>query len=130
MPNNETQCKCGEFFKDWASSCTTGCGTTPEGEKICFKCCAVRDQEEMKETGKAHLYLHGDDPIKGIRHLTHLTNWPGTLKLHIHRYRFGKHNIARTRTDVWFIGPDGKQWWGVLYGENTQIVHCRRVKRQ
>ena len=32
-----------------------------------------------------------------------------------------------TTYDVWFIGPDGKEWHGVQYGDLTQVCHCRRV---
>ena len=35
-------------------------------------------------------------------------------------------DIAGKRLDVWFYGPDGYIWHGVQYGDNTQIVHCKR----
>lgn len=39
------------------------------------------------------------------------------------------HNMAGRdgRTDVWFTGPDGRNWHGVNIGDN-QICRCRRVK--
>jgi hypothetical protein len=86
----------------------------------------------MIETGKAVLYLtttpnmtpagnrHGD---KGT-----VSNWPGSLKFQTGPVKVGRHNMAGKRYDVWFRGPDGKDWHGVQYGENTQLCHCRRIK--
>jgi hypothetical protein len=42
----------------------------------------------------------------------------------------GRHNIAGVRYDVWFRGPDGHVWWGVQYGDMTQICHCKRTKEE
>jgi hypothetical protein len=54
--------------------------------------------------------------------------WPGTLKIRC-GVRTGRHNIAGKRYDVWFVGPDGKNWHGVTYGDNTQICRVRRLKK-
>jgi hypothetical protein len=99
-----------------------GYGVFKDGRKVCYDCCAIRDKAEMVKTGKAVLYLaKGDGWYK-------VTNWPGTMAYRVFRYSRGKHNIAGTRIDVWFTGPDGECWWGVVYGRNTMLCHCRRVK--
>jgi hypothetical protein len=59
-----------------------------------------------------------------------LTNWPGTLELKVRYATRGAHNIAGTRYDVWFTGPDGKEWHGVQLGENSQICRVHRLKNQ
>jgi hypothetical protein len=73
----------------------------------------------MIDTGRAVLYLCESG---------RLTNWPGSLQFRAHAMKEGRHNIAGTRIDVWFIGPDGARWHGTQYGEWTQLCHCRRVK--
>ncbi len=100
---------------------------TPQGEKIvCYDCCAVRDRIQMVQTGRITLYLTRPGIGSG-----QVANWPGTLHFPVHQgaIKTGRHNIAGKRYDVWFTGPDGKPWHGVQYGDNTQICHCRRVKR-
>lgn len=57
-------------------------------------------------------------------------NWSGGLSFPCITMHKGSHNIARVRYDVTFRGPDGKQWRGTTYGDNTQICHCRRLKGQ
>lgn len=98
-------------------SFTTGYGVDRSGRKHCYECCAKRDVADMVSTGRATLYLSNGE----------VSNWPGSLKFRAH-VRKGRHNIARTRYDAWFTGPDGKQWHGVQYGDNTQICHCKRLK--
>lgn len=72
----------------------------------------------MVATGRATLYLDG----------LNILDWPGRLRFRAARRSTGRHNIAGTRTDVWFVGPDGAAWHGVQYGQNTQIVHCKRTR--
>ena len=108
---------CGHAPSAHGSS-TTGYGVTADGRKHCYQCCAETDRKAMNETGRATLYLTD----KGV------VNWPGSLSFSVTRRRKGQHNIARTREDVWFTGPDGAPWHGVQYGKNTQICHCRRIK--
>lgn len=123
------------------SECTTGYGTDREGKTYCYACCAERDKADMIETGRATLYLtmpdnhptkpgnmwgyHYAEPIPGD---CTVSNWPGSLKLKTHCARVGGHNMTGKRYDVWFTGPDGANWHGVQYGDNTQICHCRRLK--
>lgn len=56
-----------------------------------------------------------------------LTDWAGRLSFPVTSISKGRHNMAGTRYDVTFTGPDGKPWRGTQYGENTQICHCRRL---
>ena len=101
------------------SSITRGYGTMPDGTKHCYDCCANMDRESMIETGKATLYL-ADGKI---------TNWPGSLTFPVYgKVRVGRHNMARDRYDASFIGPDGFVWSGTVYGNNTQLFHCKRTK--
>ena len=92
---------------------------------ICYNCCADLDKQEMIKSGnskKVELYLNTNEKK--------VTNWPGTLSFNIRGLRKGKHNIARTRYDIWFNGPDNFIWHGVNYGEFTQIVHCKRTAQK
>lgn len=108
-------------------------GRNTAGEVHCDVCCAEVDKADMIARGKATLYLSVRDYGKrgwlGERYVSaDISNWPGTLKFHTGMVKTGHHNMAGRRYDVWFTGPDGKDWHGVQYGDNTQILHCRRVK--
>jgi len=123
---------CGEE-KPILTEVGTGRALTDAGESVCYACCAVRDKAYMVEHGRATLYLSlavRPRTWGGLTRVGTVSNWPGTLDL---GYKLpvtlGRHNIARTRYDVWFNGPDGHIWHGVTYGDNTQICHCRRTKR-
>jgi hypothetical protein len=102
------------------SNLTTGYGRDAEGKRHCFVCCAGRDQNEMLETGKITLYLDQD------KHRA--TNWPGSLVFKVGHIAKGRHNMARVRYDTWFTGPDGHEWHGVQFGDNTQLLHCKRTR--
>lgn len=113
----------------------TGYGRDKDGNRKCYECCADTDRQEMIETGKATLYLTMEVSDGATRlglpvKVNTVTNWPGSLKFRTGEARKGHHNIARTRYDVWFRGPDGKDWHGVQYGDNTQICHCHRLAKQ
>ena len=106
-------------------NCGTGYAVShPTGEKTCYACCAAIDEAWMIEHGKMTLYLSRDEKDG----LWWVTNWPGTLAYKAYGMRRGEHNMARVRYDVWFCGPDGCEWHGVQYGDNTQLVHCKRTK--
>ena len=102
----------------------TGYGVDKENRKHCYECCAKNDIEQMITDGKFTLYL-----VEKLQHKYEVTNWPGSLRFNVHHLKIGKHNLARKRYDVWFTGPDGKNWHGTQYGDNTQLVHCRRLKK-
>lgn len=119
----------------------TGYGTLPDGTKHCYTCCASREREQMRKTGRATLYLSmtGDAhtpegnslvrPIPGRRYYgSHkVTDWVGHLNLPVNVIYVGRHNIARYRYDFWFTF-ENETWHGVQYGNNTQIAHCKRLK--
>lgn len=103
--------------------CTFG-----DSDKTVCDVCSMRvELGRMLKEGKTCLYLsrvHNDLNQERYK----LTNWPGTLEFPVMGWSKGKHNIAGSRIDVWFRGPDYKVWWGVQYGDNTQLAHCRRTK--
>lgn len=112
----------------------TGYAIDESGVLICYQCCADLDRQYMIEHGRITLYLicepaHYAKKPQGRKTTGEVTNWPGTLRFPCHT-RTGKHNIAGVRYDVWFRGPDGYEWYGVAYGDNTQICHCRRTNNK
>ena len=118
---------CGEHIVH-TDSVTTGYDIGRDGKKVCYACCAKRDIAEMRDTGRAVLYLTVAGPTTAAPLWPVVTNWPGTLRIPVKSRRIGRHNFAGSRTDVWFDGPDGKRWHGVQLGENSQICRCRRLK--
>lgn len=121
---------CQSEIKKEANTGAMGYATNDKNEKICYDCCGDDDERYMIKTGKMMLYLtaittaafsiHNESTYK-------VTNWPNTLSFNCGTVRKGRHNIAGTRYDVWFSGPDGHVWHGVQYGENTQVCHCKRT---
>ena len=96
--------------------------------KICYNCCADIERSEIekcKPGDKYILYLHYEK--NGEYGSSYVCNWPGTLK-YICGVRVGRHNIARVRYDVWFTDHIGREWYGVRYGDNTEICHCKLLK--
>lgn len=112
----------------------TGYATIADGSKVCYACCGERNKKDMIETGKATLYLSAVRCSYALPNqkwntlLARVSNWPSTLEFKVSANKAGRHNMAGTRYDVWFTGPDGREWHGVTYGDNTQICHCRRNK--
>ena len=99
-----------------------GYGTNEQGQKVCYTCCGVQDEQYMYDHNKVMLYL-----VQNTDESWQVTNWPGTLRIDVQLPRKGHHNIAGTRYDVWFTFA-GKHWHGVQYGEWTQICHCKVIK--
>ena len=131
----ETKLDCGHAPSPHGEH-TTGYGVDLQGRKICWACCADRDRQEMLDKGKIILYLTPanlrDTAPNGFRGLDgekvsrwQVSNWPGSLKFNAYAKK-GAHNIAGSRYDAWFTGPDGKEWHGVNYGEMSQLCHCKR----
>jgi hypothetical protein len=118
---------CGSCGKECIpEGMTTGYGKTASGEIRCFICCAADDKAQMDRDGKIALYLTLDPTAcAGGK----VTNWPGTLSFYC-TVKCGKHNIARTRYDVWFKDHNGNRWHGVQYGDNTQICHCHKLTKR
>ena len=99
----------------------TGYGINRNNEKVCYACL---DRDYMAQHDRMALYLQGSNGQYQV------INWPGTLRIPIISYSHGRHNIAGSRVDVWFKDHTGRRWWGVQYGEWTQIVHCRKLKEK
>ena len=97
-------------------------------EKWCYECCGEYDKkliEECKPGDRFMLYLNYEK--NGKYGSSYVSNWCETLKF-ICGVREGRHNIARVRYDVWFTDHLGREWYGVTYGDDTQICHCRLLK--
>jgi hypothetical protein len=114
-------------------SFTTGYGRDENGRTFCYDCAATRERDAMIETGNATLYLVKTADMSralGAPRPTgyEVTDWPGGLRFTVTALHTGRHNIARTRIDAYFAGPDGYVWHGVQYGANTQIIHCKRTR--
>ena len=111
---------------------STGYGLDRRNRKVCYPCCGERDKADMRATGRATLYLtkkdkelHVTPGLSGKVPVWTLTNWPGSLEIEPYNIRFGRHNIAGHRYDVWFKF-EGQKWHGVRYGDMTELCHCRR----
>lgn len=125
--------------KSHISDFTAGYATDKDNKKICFDCCAIEDKKYMIENGNSKalpLYLFpAKNPPKKLcpgetYGIWEVSNWPGTLCFKCGAPKKSRHNIAGSRYDVWFDGPDGFIWHGVNYGKNNQIVHCKRTKEK
>jgi hypothetical protein len=97
---------------------TTGYGSDSNGKTSCYECCGVLDRKAMKESGRGVLYDCGKT----------VTNWPSTLSYKVRERRTGRHNLAGTRYDLYWYDEEGRSWWGVRYGDMTQVVHAKRLK--
>lgn len=113
---------CKQDVKEPENTCGSGYALTKDNEKVCYICCGVEDRNYMINEDKICLYL---DTTK-----RQVTNWPNSLHFGLMNIRIGKHNIARKRYDVYFVGPDNYVWHGVTYGDNTQLCHCKRTKEK
>jgi hypothetical protein len=125
--------------KSYKSDITSGYALDHDNNKVCFDCCAVIDRESMIDRGDSKslpLYLAkaSRPPLKLCPEESYstyeVTNWCGTLRFKCGQPRKGRHNIAGSRHDVWFHGPDGHVWHGVQFGEWTQVCHCKRTKER
>lgn len=101
----------------------SGYGVDAEGRTYCYPCCAKRERERMTSDGRATLYLS-----RTADNVWTVTDWPGELRFAVRAVRRGRHNLAGTRTDAWFAGPDGHLWHAVQYGDDNQIARCRRTR--
>jgi hypothetical protein len=96
------------------------------GKKVCYACCALRDIADMRDKGRAVLYVT-QSPQSVIPNWPVVRNWPGTLSFVAKRAHRSINNWGAQRLDVWFTDSDGQQWWGVNCGDND-IIRCRRLK--
>ena len=118
--------RCGKTIVNPKNHVGTGYATYRGSEKkVCYKCVGILDREAMnklKPGQKYDLYL----TKRGGKYF--VSNWCDTLKYPVYTLSTGRHNMAGTRTDVWF--KDGrKRWWhGVQYGDNSDICRCQLLK--
>jgi len=128
---SQTLCDCGHVAT--SNGFSTGYGIDKDGHKICFSCCGEHDREHllsMKVGDRWALYLCEEDNGK-LPKRYYVSNWPGSLKIRCGTPRVGRHNIAGTRNDVWFIVGSGDErsfFHGTQYGHNSQICHIQKVK--
>jgi hypothetical protein len=115
---------CGHEESDH-SSFTSGYGVDKDGKKFCYECCANQDKESMRQYGNIDLYLVINKDQSHNKYS--VTNWPGSLRIPVMYYKNGKHNMAGSRIDVWFVF-ESQTWHGVNYGENSEVCHCKKVK--
>ena len=106
---------CGETYKTQKSG-GTGYGMTPDGSKVCYACCTVRDINTMKTATKFSGYVSSDG--------RELQTWAGgklgTLSI-------GKlHHWSRERHHVRARDLHGNAW----YGTGAPGMYCvlRRCK--
>jgi hypothetical protein len=99
----------------------TGYGITPNGDKVCYECCAKQDMAYMESHDKITLY-------HSCREKEEVINWPGTLRFPAFSFE-GKHNWGLPRYDVYFVDHTGQRWHGVRIGDNTDLVHCQKIKK-
>ncbi|MBD3261584.1 MAG: hypothetical protein GF334_07880 [Candidatus Altiarchaeales archaeon] len=97
----------------------TGYGIGKDNTKMCYTCCAEEDKRFMEENNKITLYHSTNDNEEVI-------NWPGTLRFRSVSFQ-GEHNWGLPRYDVYFIDHTGQKWYGRRIGDNTDLVHCRKV---
>lgn len=112
-----------------------GYGQTLDGHRICYKCCANQDREEMRRDGRITLYLTGVAPLgKDVSWIIDprwkIANWPGSLEFRPmgQNVKVGCHNMAGVRYDTWFVF-EGYVWHGVSFGDNSELLYCHRTKQ-
>jgi len=118
---------CWQECQKSPDGCGTGYATTNDGAIICYACCAKRDYATMLHAGDSRsLPLYWDPNTREV------TNWPGSLryKVALTDIKTGRHNIGRSRTDVWFAPGDGYIWHGVQIGDWNTVCHCKRTRRE
>jgi hypothetical protein len=114
-------CSVCEETKTHIDSFTTGYGVNDKGEKVCFNCCGKTDSQWMKDHDRIDLYLTKKDNNWVV------SNWPGTLRFFANVYK-GRHNWAGCQYTAYFKDEWGNHWFGRRFGDNTEIVHCQKMK--
>ena len=92
---------------------------------------AKAELDHASEVGKATFYLSWDQGQGGTQSNYRVSNWVGSWKSpHCYVRRGYSYGFGRFETFwIWFTGPDGKQWYGVLKGD-MQCFNARRLKQQ
>lgn len=110
------------------------------GNTFCKKCSADRNRKNLIQVGSGGLYLTSPINPEPVSEKSNwlvprdfkLTDWTGLdADYQIRAVKKGRHNIAGSRLDVWFTLPEEEFiWYGVMYGQFTQVTHCRRTKQK
>lgn len=105
---------------------TTGYAIDKDQNKVCFSCCGIQDAKELKELpyGKTIAFYLTKDKTGNWR----VCNWPASFIVPVRVPVKGLHNIARYRYDIWF-SYEGNKYHGTQYGDNSEIVRIRKVKK-
>lgn len=90
---------------------------------------AQREIDAAKETGKAVFYLSRAKVCRDGFKRDFVATWDGSFEFMVCNQNTSRHNTAGKRFDLWFVGPDGKNWHGVNIGDND-IVRCHRLKQE
>ena len=98
----------------------TGYARDKDNNFVCYECCGKQDEQELKTMQPGEKTIHYWNGKE-------ITNWPGTLKIKPYFTKNSRHNIARTRTDIWF-NFHSLPFHAVQYGDNSQIAHIKRLK--
>lgn len=121
----------------------TYCGGTGYGcdhvthAPVCYRCCAEREKQSMRDTGRACLYLcrsHDASILRTDARALYasdwtVADWPGELSIPVRSIKRGAHNWRNVqRFDAWFIW-EGYVWHGVCLGD-TQIIRCKRTRTE
>jgi len=91
----------------------------------CYPCCANLDKAWMAEHDRISLYISKD----GEGNWT-VRNWPGSLVIKPARIKHSTMNCFGwkvPRVDVWFRGPEGRNWHGFNAGHSNTILHCQKL---
>ena len=123
--------KCGTVCKP--KGIGTGYGVM-DGKTYCYDCFGIIERDLLIKEGKGILYLSWEQECEPFKKYgwcypknAKISNWPGTFSLPIRAIKVGMHNFTRRRYDVWFKFND-TEWHGVIYGDNTQLCHVRRLR--
>ena len=92
---------------------------------------AKAELDHAIEAGKATFYLSWDQGQGGTQSNYRVSNWVESWKSpHCYVRRGYSYGFGRFETCwVWFTGPDGKQWYGVLKGDMS-CFNARRLKKR
>jgi len=114
---------CGHtLVKNGGDGIGVGYGINKDGKKFCYQCCAIQDIEYMATHDRICLYL------TTINEKWVVTNWPNSLQMAATvSIKPNGHNWGITRRDAWFTDANNNKWWGVQYGDNTEIIHCKKL---
>lgn len=136
--------RCGVTFQSYTpGSSVSNFAYTRDNRMVCVKCCAELEKAYMRTHDKIVLYFqsfqhryqtdytrknkiyiiggHGD--VMG-----ELTDAMGNKIVDLYYIDRGKHNIAGRRYDFRFMF-EGRTWHGTVYGDNSDLAYCRRLKK-